>query len=210
MSSVMDGLPLPQQQRTLETRRKLLDATIDCLVHRGHVGTTTTEVAKRAKVSQGALYKHFPTKAQLLGATAEHLFAQLIVMFRAGFAEVAEEAIVDPSERLKAVLALLWGVFRTEGLAAAVELFTAARTDEALASALRPALEAHMSNIVSEAELLFPEMAGHPALPALVSGVICTMQGASLVAPLHDGSLERAFVERATLAECQRIVECMQ
>lgn len=206
-TSVTDGLPRPRQQRTKESRRKLLEAAVACLVVHGHAGTTTTAVAKRAGLSQGALYKHFPSKQQLLGATAEHLFAELVVGFRLGFAALAAEAIADVEERLSAALELLWQVFRSDGLAAALELYVAARSDEELAVALRPALSAHSDNLLAEAEQLFPELAGHPDLPSVVSGVMSCMQGAAVVAALHEGDLERRFLERVVLADCRRLLE---
>ena len=58
-----------QQQRREETRGRLLAATQTALVERGYAGTTTTEVCRRAEVSQGALFKHFASKGELLAAT---------------------------------------------------------------------------------------------------------------------------------------------
>ncbi len=42
-----------QADRSRETRRKLMEATVDCLVEHGWSGTTTTLVAERAGVSRG-------------------------------------------------------------------------------------------------------------------------------------------------------------
>ncbi len=51
-----------QEERSAETRRRLLDATVACLFERGYAGTTTTELARRAGVSRGAQMHHFPKK----------------------------------------------------------------------------------------------------------------------------------------------------
>src|SRR5687767_1563795 len=74
-----------QQQRREETRRRLLDATIQVLVEQGYARLTTVEVAQRAGVSQGAVFTHFDTKADLLAAAVEHLFPRLIQDYLAGF-----------------------------------------------------------------------------------------------------------------------------
>ena len=69
----------PQQARAKATRRKLLNAAVQSLCESGCAGTTTTVVANRAGVSQGALYKHFGSKHQLIAATVEH-FGSLDVL----------------------------------------------------------------------------------------------------------------------------------
>ena len=51
----------------MATRGQLLEAALECLIERGYAGTTLAEVTARAGLSNGALWKHFPTKAQLMG-----------------------------------------------------------------------------------------------------------------------------------------------
>lgn len=201
----------PQQARSVASRARLLDATIACLIERGHAGTTTTEVAKLAGLSQGALYKHFPSKASLMGAAAERLFAQLIEGYQRAFEGLADEAIDDVEERLSAALAMLWELFRSPPLAAAIELYVAARTDAELATTLEPILAQHTENIRLEAERLFPELAGHPHLSSLVAGTMSLMQGAALIMPVSrttgDNAEERAFIERVITAEARHVLE---
>jgi len=205
--SASELLPTPKQARSVASRRRLLEATVACLVERGHAGFTTTDVAKRAGLSQGALFKHFPSKALLLSATAEHLFGKLIDGYRRGFESLAAEEIVGLEKRLRKALDLLWALFRGAPIAAAIELYVAARTDDELATALEPILERHTENLRREAARLFPELADHPTLPVVVAGVMSAMQGAALVAPLSDGALERRFIEQVTLEACLSAAE---
>src|SRR5271156_4170273 len=65
---------LTQDEKTAETRRRLLDAAIACLVDRGYANTTTSEIAERARFSRGAQLYHFPKKEELLTSAVEHLF----------------------------------------------------------------------------------------------------------------------------------------
>lgn len=65
---------LTQDEKTAETRRRLLDAAIVCLIDRGYANTTTSEIAERAGLSRGAQLYHFPTKEELLTRAVEHLF----------------------------------------------------------------------------------------------------------------------------------------
>src|SRR5512138_3868399 len=62
-----------QQDRSRVTQRRLLDATVECLVEVGWAGTTTTLVAERAGVSRGAQLHHYPTKDALVLAAVAHL-----------------------------------------------------------------------------------------------------------------------------------------
>ena len=42
-----------QAERTAETRSKLIEATVECLIDHGYSGTTTLAVCRRAGVSHG-------------------------------------------------------------------------------------------------------------------------------------------------------------
>ena len=49
-----------------ETRERLLRAAADVFAERGYDGTRVADIATAAGVSNGALYAHFPSKADLL------------------------------------------------------------------------------------------------------------------------------------------------
>jgi AcrR family transcriptional regulator len=165
-----------QQQRREETRARLLAATQGALVERGYAGTTTTEVCRRAAVSQGALFKHFASKGELLAATAERLFANLIDAYRDSMPRLA-----GVEDRAAAAVQLLWGVFEDARLLAAIELYGAARTDRELAARLAPVAARHGENLRQLARELFPEAAARrPDFDALVSVVVQAIQGATL------------------------------
>lgn len=173
-----EARPQPKQARAVATRRKLLDGAVSCLCELGYGSTTTTEVCRRAGVSQGALYKHFGSKQQLIAASTEHLFRGLIEGFRRAFATGATER-----DRVRCAVRELWSIFLTPELYAVLELYSAARTDEPLREALAPVLHRHRENLLSEARRLFPEAAAaNPRFDRVVDGVLTTMQGAALSA----------------------------
>ncbi|WP_435746201.1 TetR/AcrR family transcriptional regulator [Nocardioides sp. SYSU DS0663] len=124
---------VPQEERTRAMRARLLEATVELLVERGFGGTTTTLVSERAGVSRGAQLHHFPTKNALVVAAVEHL-----TEVRA--AELASAAGDLPTgrRRTRAVLEMLGDHFASPVFAAALELWVAARTDEALLAAVAP------------------------------------------------------------------------
>ncbi len=58
---------------TRSVRERLIDAAEQCLTAKGIRATTVSEVAEVAGVSRGWLYRHFPDKAELLGAAIVRL-----------------------------------------------------------------------------------------------------------------------------------------
>lgn len=172
MASSAPLLRAPLQARSVATRARLVDATVEALVEQGYAGTTTTEVAARAGVSQGALYKHFPNKRQLLAAGVAHVFDSLVREFRDAFAR-------RRSRDVGAALELLARSFASPRLLAAFEVYTAARTDADLAAAVAPILAEHRDNLRREARRLFPD-APPRVLDPLVDTVMSAYQGAAL------------------------------
>lgn len=60
-----------------ETRRKLIEGTIDCLVTDGYPGLTIRKITERAGLSRGAPLRHFTSKADLIEAAAQEVVARL-------------------------------------------------------------------------------------------------------------------------------------
>jgi AcrR family transcriptional regulator len=56
-----------------ETRRRILEATLELHTERGIFGTRWQDIARRADVSTGTVYRHFPTLADLVPACGELL-----------------------------------------------------------------------------------------------------------------------------------------
>jgi AcrR family transcriptional regulator len=163
-----------QAERRATTRRHLLDAAVASLVEVGHGGTTTTEVCRRAGVSQGALFKHFATKAELVAAAAAHLFENLVSEF-----ETALPSVAGRADGPAAAVRQLWSVFQQPRLHAAFELYNAARTDAELGRILAPVTARHAANVRAHARSLFPAAAERPHFDAIVSVVVSAMQGAA-------------------------------
>ncbi|CAM2970673.1 TetR/AcrR family transcriptional regulator [Saccharomonospora xinjiangensis] len=122
-----------QAERRERTRTALLDATITCLVELGYARTSMQEICARAGVSKGAAQHHFAGKAELMAAAVAHLTTRLAERN----APVASEVPPGP-ERVEAMVDLLWRSYSGTLATAAMELWTAARTDPALAAAMRP------------------------------------------------------------------------
>jgi AcrR family transcriptional regulator len=125
-----------QDERSAETRRRLLDATVACLFERGYAGTTTTEIASRAGVSRGAQLHHFPKKDELVVSALEHVFE---LRLREMSAAVAEPPSGSRADRIAALIDAMWPMFKGPTFYAWLELVVASRTDPALSQAVRAA-----------------------------------------------------------------------
>jgi AcrR family transcriptional regulator len=126
-----------QEERSAETRGRLLNATVECLHEFGYAGTTTTEIARRAGVSRGAQLHHFHRKQDLVVSALEHVFALRLEQFT----QAAVELPVGAEARVNALIDLLWPAFKGPTFYAWLELVVASRTDPALRQAVRIASE---------------------------------------------------------------------
>jgi AcrR family transcriptional regulator len=170
-----------QAERRSTTSGLLLEAAIACLVDRGYAATTTLEVARRAGVSQGALFKHYRTKVALLVAAVERLYARLREDFRRDLAEAEQRR-----DRIRAALELLDAVFARAEVAASLELHMAARTDAELRAAFEPVAAEHHGKILALARELFPAAEGRSRrFDTFIDLAVDVLQGAAVGALAH-------------------------
>ena len=179
------GPRTPQGERTRAMRALLLQATIDCLVEFGWSGTSTTLVSKRAGVSRGAQLHHFPSKQDLVVAAVEHIAERRR-------SELESAAVDLPSRRrTRAVLEILSTQFTSDVFVAALELWVAARTDDALRAAVgdfeqRLGRETHRQAIA-----LLGIDESHADNRQLVQATLDLMRGLGLANTLGDDSRRR-------------------
>jgi AcrR family transcriptional regulator len=165
---------LTQDEKTAETRRRLLDSAILCLVDRGYANTTTSEVAERAGLSRGAQLYHFPRKEELLTNAVEHLF-QLM------FTDTKEKVgrLNDVNDRRAMAIDLLWEIANGPLMTAWIELVVASRTDSYLRSALSAANDRARELIDRSFKELFPRPANasedYELIPQMVVLIIDAM-----------------------------------
>ena len=65
-----------QQQRSIRTQQKLLDAALEAFSENGFKGTSTRDIAERAGVHHPLITYHFKNKEELWRASADRLFTQ--------------------------------------------------------------------------------------------------------------------------------------
>ena len=162
-----------QAQRREGTIGALLEATVACLTERGYAATSTAAVCAEAGVSQGALFRHFPTRQALLVATAEHVANRNVAAFRATTEGAAVETVDDVADVLThlraAVLSPTNQTWR--------ELLVAARADAGLREALLPAREVLHAQMLDVAADLWADRLSADDLPAVLSIVVNMLDG---------------------------------
>jgi len=164
-----------------ETRERLLSAAADVFAERGYDGTRVVDIAAAAGVSNGALYAHFGSKAELL-----------VAALRAHGPRVLADLVAADPDRSIADLLLVVGRGLPHRRDARgyliVEALVAARRDENVARPMRDDMSERADWI---AGLVRAAQSGGELDPALSSNAIvhfCLLlaMGSALVTPdLH-------------------------
>lgn len=157
-------------------RRRLLDATIDCLVRYGYAGTTTTRVTELAGVTRGAQVHHFPTRTDLVAAAVRHLAAK-----RAELAFDRLDEVRNSPDPLDAALDLLWEVHQSPIHYATVEMWVAARTDPELREQLTRVEPAARASLLEFAEAAFGEYSTNPRFRHIMYTAMDAVRGILLM-----------------------------
>ncbi|MDV3128866.1 TetR/AcrR family transcriptional regulator [Mycobacterium sp. 21AC1] len=180
-----------QQQRREETVARLLDASIETIIEVGYARASAAVIARRAKVSDGALFRHFSTMGDFMAATAYEVMRRQLELFTKLVTEIPAE-----QPPLEAVLRIVRDVTANDTNTVMYELMVAARTDEKLRATLQDVLSEYAANIYETATSVpgadqFPE----DDFAAVLAVLINAFDGAAIVrAVLPQPELEDARI----------------
>lgn len=166
-----------QEERSAETRTRLLEATIESLVEVGYASTTTTGVCERAGVSRGAQVHHFPRKQDLVVAAVAVLAARNVHVLRERATALPPDAAGD---RLAAVIDLVAETFGGPLFTAALELWIASRTDPELHAALIPFERGAGRGLMQLWREVAGDLATHPNFDAVLELTLHLARGMAL------------------------------
>lgn len=122
-----------QEQRSADTQRRLMDATIEALYEQGYARVTTSEIAERAGVSRGALMHHYATKEELVAVSVKRLLDETTEEIRSWLGRVRSGDL-----KLDDFLDHLWEMYSGKLLFVTIEHITEARHNETLRESLVP------------------------------------------------------------------------
>ncbi len=177
--------PTRQSIKSAQTRARLIDATIKCLVKVGFARTTTPLVATEAGLSRGAMLHHFENSATLIQATIMELHERRLRAFR----RTSESSRHDPTTMVDAY----WKQLQKPAFAAFQELAMAARTHDDLAEIMKPLQIEFRERFNAEAIALYPEWHSAPEQFAKAMALSQTlMEG--MASGLMTGALDETMV----------------
>lgn len=166
-----------QQERREATVAGLLDASIATIAEIGYARASAKTIARRAGVSDGALFRHFETMGAFMAATAQEVLRRQLELISKQVAEIPAGG-----SALEAVLTLLRDLTANSNNAVVYELLIAARTDDKLRATLSEVLAEYSAKICQAARVLPGADAYPPELfPNLVALLTNTFDGAAIV-----------------------------
>jgi AcrR family transcriptional regulator len=182
----------PKQDRSRATRRRLLEAAVECLAELGWSRSTVAVVAERAGVSRGAAQHHFRTREDLFTAAVEHVAAERLAAVRAH----AEHLPPPGRGRTEAVVEMLALLYTGPLFRAALHLWVAAAGEEQLHPRITD-LEARVGREAHRAALEFLGVDESTAgVRECVQATLDMLRGLGLAGFLTDDSARRGHVVR--------------
>jgi len=121
-------------KKASNTRFRILEAALDCLVEIGFTNTSIATIAAKAGLSRGAVQFHFPTKSAAMEAVTNHILQRRLDMYRADMAKIPAS-----QDFLEHAIHAYWKQVTRPEFIAQQEIALAARTDLALAGTLSKA-----------------------------------------------------------------------
>ncbi len=152
---------------------KVLEASRLTLETVGYNRMRTADVAKRSGMSEGTLFRYFPTKYDLTRASLD-----LALNRHMGRLITSFSSLPQPVNR-RELLATLWVLLSHDEMAWTYELFAASHSDSDLRAAIAPTLNAHTEEVDELAVVVLRDMAGIHSKDALLAINLATwaMQG---------------------------------
>ena len=162
-----------QETRGFVAREKICLATVRCLAELGYAETTIQRVVDRAEVSKGALQHHFPTKEDLMTATAERILQNATFM-----PEVVRRNPNKKRDVAREIMNTWLKLVDTDEYRALLEILVAIRTDEALQQRLSPILKRWNRQRVEESVEMYKSVDKNDKyLAQLMTLNTCMMRG---------------------------------
>jgi AcrR family transcriptional regulator len=176
----------PKQARSIETRHQLIKAAAEILSETGPGDFTTTAVVQRAGKSQGALFRVFSTKIEIIAAAANQLLHDLIIQY--------EKTTADDRD-LNTVIRTTWNLYRSDAMCSIYELYLMAHRNPELRILLVPILSKHRARLLDVARQSFPsDIAQHPQFERVIRSVLMIFQGAAVASRVSEPQFEEQLL----------------
>jgi AcrR family transcriptional regulator len=193
-----------QQQRREDTITRLLDASVDTIIEVGYARASAKVITQRAQVSDGALFRHFPTMGDFMAATAQEAGRRQL---EEGAKRIAE--IPADTSTLEQALTIIRDLSANSTNTVLYELAVAARTDEKLRNALQEVMTEYLAKIYTAVRAVLAdqiEAVGEENFVSHLALVINSFDGAALFRHVQNwpGIEERRIPLLVTLLTAHR------
>ncbi len=177
-----------QAERRHDTLQKLHEATVECIVNNGFSRLTTIDIARAAGVSQGALFRYYPTKTAAVAGATRHLFAKVMHDFETLLGENTQPNLTHIVDDLET-----W--FQSADFIAISRLFAESSADPELREAIQPIVEQHRMNTHALIERIFSAQ-DQGFMRSAAHAVIYLLQGIATERHLiADNFIEREIMQ---------------
>lgn len=178
-----------QEQRSADTQRRLMEATINALYEQGYARITTSEIAERAGVSRGALMHHYATKEELVTVSVEKLLDESTEEIRTWLGRVRSGDL-----KLDDFLDHLWEMYSGRLLFVTIEHITEARHNETLRQSLIPVVrEFHAALDATWREFFHGTGLSQVEVQAVLNATTCMFRGMGIQTVLRE---DRAYYDQ--------------
>ncbi len=164
-----------QAERRAHSIARLVDATIDSLAADGYARTTTSAICRSAQLSQGALFRHFASRVELIALATEEVSRRHLALLSEKLLAVRETRSADP---IRALVLTMRSQARSPEHAAWHEVMVAARSDHELHALVAPTLQAFEQSLLQAVEEVL-------ALPIQARGKERTRVGTIMLSLMH-------------------------
>lgn len=165
---------------------KLVASAIDCINELGYQGASVQIICQRAEMSQGALFRHFATKNELMklvhSRTVDLLFDRAAADLAALPAQTSDE---------DKLLCMLRAMVAERYYVVLMELMMAARTQPELAILLADDATHQRDRFIALLGTYFPAYAGNSEFVAMTLTMATTYHGMSLYGALANSASGR-------------------
>lgn len=146
-----------QTPKSIATRKSIIEAAIQCIIEIGYFQTTTTEIAKAADVTRGAVQYYFPTTPDVLRAATNHILTE----WTREYSKLIKNVPPDVN-KFDFAIDIYWEHVKNPYFIAWQDLVAASRTDPELAEIVCEASKLYDSQRQDLAKAMMPEMTNIP------------------------------------------------
>ena len=184
------------RKRGDDTRAKIIDETVRCVMEEGFAAATAKHVAERAGVTWGVIQYHFGDRNGLLMAVVDDGVARLVESLSS--ADVSQLAL---RERIEVVVDTAWGCYSSPTSMAAFEILRATR-DGPGASSRRHLLE--MNSAIGQLGRLITD---DPSKAGVADVIWATLRGVVLAQMITGTAIDWSRERHALIDMVTRVLQ---